>query len=139
MMAVEGPVLAALIARLAAPEFNLAAYGVAFAFAIIVEAPVIMMMSAATALAGAPTAYRRLRRFNYGLIALITLTMLFILIPPVYRFIFERLVGLPPEVLHLTRRSLWLCCPGPGPSATGVSIKVSSSATATRGGWPTAR
>ncbi len=114
MMAIEGPVLAALIARLAAPEFNLAAYGVAFAFAIIVEAPVIMMMSAATALAGAPTAYRRLRRFNYALIALITLTMLFILIPPVYRFIFERLVGLPPEVLHLTRRSLWLLLPWPG-------------------------
>lgn len=114
MMAVEGPVLAALIARLASPEFNLAAYGVAFAFAIIVEAPVIMMMSAATALAGAPTAYRRLRRFNYALIALITLTMLFILIPPVYRFIFERLVGLPPEVLHLTRRSLWLLLPWPG-------------------------
>jgi len=114
MMAVEGPVLAALIARLAEPKVNLAAYGVAFAFAIIVEAPVIMMMSAATALAGAPTAYRRLRRFNYALIALITLTMLFILIPPVYRFIFERLVGLPPEVLRLTRRSLFLLLPWPG-------------------------
>jgi len=96
MMAVEGPVLAALIARLAEPKLNLAAYGVAFAFAIIVEAPVIMMMSAATALAGAPTAYRRLRRFNQALIALITVTMLVILIPPIFHFIFADLVRLPP-------------------------------------------
>ena len=50
MMAVEGPFLAALIARLPDPKPNLAAYGVAFAFAIILEAPVIMMLSAATAL-----------------------------------------------------------------------------------------
>lgn len=114
MMAVEGPVLAALIARLAEPKLNLAAYGVAFAFAIIVEAPVIMMMSAATALAGAPTAYRRLRRFNQALIALITVTMLVILIPPVFHFIFADLIKLPAEVQRLTHRSLLILLPWPG-------------------------
>ena len=50
MMSVEGPFLAAVIARLDEPTFNLAAYGVAFAFALIVEAPIIMILSAATAL-----------------------------------------------------------------------------------------
>ena len=49
MMASEGPFLAALIARMSDPEYNLAAYGVAFAFAILMESPVIMLMSAATA------------------------------------------------------------------------------------------
>ena len=52
MMALEGPILAAIVARLAEPKANLAAHGVAFAIAIIIEAPVIMMMSASTALAG---------------------------------------------------------------------------------------
>ena len=42
MMAVEGPYLAAIIARLDRPTENLAAFGVAFAFAIIIEAPVIV-------------------------------------------------------------------------------------------------
>ena len=42
LMAAEGLFLAAVLARLAAPRENLAAYGVAFAFAIIVEAPVIV-------------------------------------------------------------------------------------------------
>jgi len=50
MMAVEGPFLAAIIARLAQPKYNLAAYGVAFSFGLIIEAPIIMIMSAATAL-----------------------------------------------------------------------------------------
>ncbi|MCW8984878.1 MAG: hypothetical protein OQK55_06020, partial [Thermoanaerobaculales bacterium] len=51
MMAVEGPFLAAIIARLPEPTYNLAAYGVAFSLALVAEAPVIMIMSAATALA----------------------------------------------------------------------------------------
>ena len=50
MMGVEGPYLAAVIARLPDPKFNLAAHGVAYAFALLVEAPVIMLMSATTAL-----------------------------------------------------------------------------------------
>ncbi len=46
MMSLEGPFIAAIIARLPEPKFNLAAYGVAFSFALIIEAPVIMIMSA---------------------------------------------------------------------------------------------
>ncbi|MHB8766672.1 MAG: hypothetical protein ACYDA8_20370, partial [Deferrisomatales bacterium] len=48
MMALEGPYLAAVIARLPEAEPNLAAFGVALAFALILEAPVIMIMGAAT-------------------------------------------------------------------------------------------
>ncbi len=50
MMAVEGPFLAAVIARLPGPTENLAAFGVAFVVAIFTESPVIMMMAASTAL-----------------------------------------------------------------------------------------
>ena len=48
MMAAEGPYLAAIIARLPDATTNLAAFGVAFAFAIIIESPVFMLMSAST-------------------------------------------------------------------------------------------
>ncbi len=65
MMSVEGPFLAALIARLAAPRENLAAYGVAFALALIVESPIIMMLSASTALVDSREAYLRLRNFTW--------------------------------------------------------------------------
>ncbi len=113
MMAVEGPYLAAVIARLPDPKFNLAAYGVAFAFAIIVEAPVIMMMSASTALVSSRLAFSRLRKFGMVLNAQITVTMLVILIPTVFDWLFLRVIGLDPEVARLTRVSLWILLPWP--------------------------
>lgn len=50
MMAAEAPFLAAVIARLAEPKYNLAAFGVAYAVAILIESPVIMILSASTTL-----------------------------------------------------------------------------------------
>ncbi|MDH4042825.1 MAG: hypothetical protein OEY20_08045 [Gemmatimonadota bacterium] len=113
MMAAEGPFLAAVIARLADPKFNLAAYGVAYAFALLAEAPVIMMMSASTALVEDATSLRRLRRFAWALNALMTAAMLGFLVPAVYRVVMEDLVALPPEVARLTYVSLWLLLPWP--------------------------
>ena len=48
MMSVEGPFLAAVIARLGEPKFNLAAFGVAFSIALVVEAPIIAILSASS-------------------------------------------------------------------------------------------
>jgi len=73
MMSAEGPFLAAIIARLADPRFNLAAHGVAFAFALLIEAPVIMIMSASAALAEDKLSFIRLRNFIYALNGLVTL------------------------------------------------------------------
>lgn len=113
MMAVEGPFLAAVIARLADPTFNLAAHGVAVAFAILVEAPVIMIMSASTALVEDPTSYRKLRNFTYTLNAAISAAMVVVLVPPVFRLIMEGLIGLPVEVARLTHGALVLLLPWP--------------------------
>ncbi len=114
MMAVEGPFLAAVIARLADPKFNLAAYGVAFAFALLVEAPVIMIMSASAALAEDENSFRRLRTFTYALNAAVTAAMLIMLIPPVFEFLMLDLIALPEEVARLTYVALWIFLPWPG-------------------------
>ncbi|SVB15057.1 uncharacterized protein METZ01_LOCUS167911, partial [marine metagenome] len=113
MMASEGPFLAAIIARLAEPTYNLAAYGIAFAFAILIESPVIMLMSASTALVEDRTAYRKLRDFMYGLIALSTGLLLFVLFPPVYRWLTGSFLQLPQEVASLTYGALWILLPWP--------------------------
>jgi len=114
MMAVEGPFLAAIIARLAEPEFNLAAYGVAFAFALLAEAPVIMLMSAATALVEDATSFRRLRTFTYGLIAIVTAGMLLMLVPRIWNAIAIDLIALHAEVARRTYIALWILLPWPG-------------------------
>ena len=113
MMAVEGPFLAAIIARLAEPTPNLAAYGVAYAFAIIVEAPVIMMMSAATAVVDARPGYLALRRLAIALNGGITAVMVAILTTGAMGWILNDLLRLTPEVARLTERSLWVLLPWP--------------------------
>lgn len=113
MMAVEGPFLAAVIARLSDPKFNLAAYGVAFAFAVLMEAPVIMLMSAATALVEDRPSYRRLRNFANGLNVAATALLLLVLIPPVHAGLVRHLLGLPPRIADLTYGALWLFLPWP--------------------------
>lgn len=113
MMAVEGPFLAAVIARLPEPKFNLAAYGVAFALAIIVEAPVIMITSAATALLDGDTSYRRLRNFTWALNGGITVAMLVLLWGPVWSAVALGAIGLDPEVARLARTALVILLPWP--------------------------
>lgn len=113
MMSLEGPFLAAVIARLAEPKHNLAAYGVAFALAILVEAPVIMMMSASTALVDSAGIYRRLRNFMWMLNLGITGIMLLLLFTPLWTLLTDTGMGLDPEVARLTRVSLYILLPWP--------------------------
>jgi len=113
MMAVEGPFLAAVIARLPEPKFNLAAYGVAFAFAILIEAPIIMIMSASTALVEDRHSFRKLRNFTYALNAIITGIMLVVLTPPVFQVIAGDLIGLPADVERLAHIALLVMLPWP--------------------------
>jgi hypothetical protein len=114
MMAVEGPFLAAVIARLAEPEYNLAAYGVAFSFAIIIEAPIIMMLSASTALVKDRNSFFKLRNFTYGLNTLLTAIHVIILVTPAFDFVALRLIRLPEPVAQLTHDALIVLLPWSG-------------------------
>ncbi|HSK10590.1 MAG TPA: hypothetical protein VK911_13505 [Vicinamibacterales bacterium] len=105
MMAVEGPYIAAIIARLDDPTRNLAAYGVAYSFAFMAEAPVIMMMTAANALVADRASLLALRRFMLLLIGGVTAAMAVALLPPIFRYVTDRLIGLPPDLASLTHVS----------------------------------
>ncbi len=113
MMSVEGPFLAALIARSTEPIFNLAAYGVAYSLALIIEAPIIMMMSASIALVKNKQSFYKLRNFTYAANGLISVIMLIVVTPPVFYFIAEGLIGLPDEVSRLTHIATIILLPLP--------------------------
>lgn len=113
MMAVEGPFLAAMIARLPDPVYNLAAHGVAFAVAIILEAPVIMMLGAATALVDGRVSFLRLRRFTAALNVVTTIAMVVLVSTPLFTVVFEGWIGLDPKVAELTHGALWILLPWP--------------------------
>ncbi len=113
MMSIEGPFLAAVIARLPEPIFNLAAFGVAFSFATIAEAPIIMILSASTALVKDLDSYRRLRNFSFALNLTVTIVILVGLLPAIFDWIAKDLIGLPDSVAELTHRALLLLTPWP--------------------------
>jgi Na+-driven multidrug efflux pump len=113
MMSIEGPFLTALIARLPNPEYNLAAYGVAFALALIVESPVIMMMSASVALVKDNYTFYKLRNFVYSVNFLITLCILILIVPPVFYALTIDFMNLPHQVAELTHKAVILLIPWP--------------------------
>jgi len=111
MMAFEQPVLIAFIARLNEAKYNLAAFGIAGSFAMIVEAPIIMLMSASTALVRGHNSYRKLKRFTDILNAGITVIQLIVLIPPVFNFIVTGLMDVPENVAKLAHTALIIFLP----------------------------
>lgn len=114
MMAVEGPFLSAIIARLADPTLNLASYGVAFSVALLVEAPIIMVMSATTALVRDRASMATMKRFVYVLSAVITLIMAGLTLPPIFSFLAQGIIRLPPDVAHLSHLACIALIPWPG-------------------------
>lgn len=111
LMAIEHPILAAVIARLPKPEPNLAIFGVTFSLALIIESPIIMLLTAGTALARDKHSYERLLSFTHVLAAGLTAVHLIIAFTPLYRFIMGSLIGVPIEILEASRRTFLLMTP----------------------------
>lgn len=113
MMAVEGPYIAAIVARMPEAAHSLAAYGVATALAWLIESPIMMLLSAAVALVHGRASYLALRRFAFALNGVVTLGMIVLAIPPVFRFVGETLIGLPSDISELAHVATTIMIPWP--------------------------
>ena len=111
MMAVEQPLIAAFVARMTDPKINLAAYGVVFSVALIIESPIIMLLAAGTALSRGGLSYRRLLLFSHLLIAGLTALHLLVALTPLYDLILLRVIGVPEEVAALGRGAFLVTAP----------------------------
>jgi hypothetical protein len=112
LMGMELPVLSAIVARLVEPEINLAAYGgIVFPLALIIEAPVIMLLAASTALSKDWASYKKLH--NYMMLAggLLTTLHLLVALTPIYYFVAEGLLDAPPEIIEPARIGLVIMTP----------------------------
>lgn len=114
MMAAEGPFVAALVARLPEPTYNLAAFGVALALAFVAESPIIMLLAATTALARDRESYRQLRRFSFLMNGGVTAAMALIAFPPAFDLLASRVLALPPEVASRAWLAVVVFLPWPG-------------------------
>ncbi len=112
LMALELPAVSAVMARLAQPEISLAAYGgVVFPLAMLIEAPIIMMLAASTSLSRDRAAHRKLARFVHAAGASLTALHVAIVATPLYDVVVAGWMGAPPEILGPARVGLWIVLP----------------------------
>lgn len=112
LMGMELPILSAVVARLVEPEINLAAYGgIVFPIALIIEAPVIMLLAASTALSKDWASYKKLHNYMMLSGGLLTALHLTVALTPVYYFIAKGLLGAPPEIIEPARIGLIIMTP----------------------------
>jgi hypothetical protein len=112
LMAVEGPMMSAVVARLADPEISLAAWGgIIWPLALLIESPIIMLLSASTALSRDLDAYRKLRRFMMWAGGLLTVLHVLVAFTPLYYVIAVRLIGAPAEIVEPARLGLMIMTP----------------------------
>jgi len=112
LMGAELPALSAVIARLEYPKINLAAYGgIVFPLALIIEAPIIMLLAASTALCKDFDSYRKLWRFMMVSGASLTVLHILIAFTPLYYIVAEDIIGAPAVIIEPARIGLMIMTP----------------------------
>ncbi len=111
-MAAEAPTLSAVVARLAEPEINLAAFGgIVYPLSLIVESPIIMLLSASTALSKDWDSYLRLRRFMMRVSAALTIIHVLLAFTPLYDLVVVGLIHPPEAIIEPARLGLMIMLP----------------------------
>ncbi len=112
LMGIETPMLTAFVARMAAPEITLAAWGsLIYPISLAIEGPIIMLLTASTALAKDRLAYQTL--FRYMVIMSVALSALHVLVAftPCYYFLAEGLLKVPAALIEPGRIGLQIMTP----------------------------
>ncbi len=112
LMGVELPLFTACVARMGDPKIHLAAYGsLVFPIALVIEAPIMMLLAAATTLAGDLQSWGRVRRFMHKAGACLTALHALIAFTPLFDGLARDVFGVPEEVLEPARLGLRIMLP----------------------------
>jgi hypothetical protein len=111
-MGCELPIMSAVMARLLDPEIHLAAYGgVVFPISLLIEAPIIMLLAASTALSKNWASYKQLRRFMLQLTIPLTALHILVAFTPLFDFIITQILAVPEEIIEPARTGLMIMTP----------------------------
>jgi hypothetical protein len=112
LMSIEGPAHSAVVARLPNAEVNLAAWGgIVFPLALIIESPVVMLLTASTALSRDWTSYRKLRTVAIVLGIIFTTLHTLVAFTPLYDIVARGIIGAPEAILEPGRTGLMIMMP----------------------------
>lgn len=112
VMALELPLVSAVLARLRDPEIHLGAYGgVALPIAFIIEAPIMMMLAASTALSKDTPAFKLIRRYMMIICAVLTVIHALLAFTPLFDIVIVSLIAPPAELIEPARLAFKLLLP----------------------------
>ncbi len=129
IMVLETSIVNIGLGRSADAELALAAYGVAYGVALLIEAPILMLIDASVARSVSAQAFAVVRRFTILVGLAVTVVGLLVSATPLYGLIVERLMGIPADVAAWARPclivlSLWPFPIGWRRSFQGVLIRA---------------
>lgn len=109
MMGIEMPLINAMIARMPEAKANLAAFGVTLSLALIIESPIIQMLTAGTALADNMKNYKRLMLFMHILAIGLTILHIILALTPLYAMLLKFVIGVPDDIIPISRKAfIWM-------------------------------
>ncbi len=112
LMGAELPLFSAVVARLPDAERNLAAWGsLVFPIALTIEAPIIMLLSASTALCHDRASYERVRSFMLRAGAALTGLHALVAFSPLFDWLATTLIDAPADVIEPGRLGFQLMLP----------------------------
>ena len=111
VMGLEMPTVNSIIARMSSPKENLAIFGVVFSLSLIIEGPIIQMLSAANALSTSYNNYKRLSKFLLFILFILTPIHILCCIPQVFTFIAEFFFNLNDDFITSARITLTIMIP----------------------------
>ncbi|MBV9788034.1 MAG: hypothetical protein JOZ51_07675 [Chloroflexi bacterium] len=103
LMMLEGPTVQAAITRLDQSALNLAAFGLVMSISLIIESPVIMLISTAIALVRDAQSYRILRTFVITLNLVLTVVTALVAWTPLYGLVVGGVLGIPATIAAAAR------------------------------------
>ncbi len=111
-MGLELPLVAAVISRLSNPEVHLAAYGgIVFPISLVIEAPVIMILVASTALCTNWGNYMLVRNFIFCLGGILTALHVAVAFGPLYGMVVQGILEAPSVIVEPGRLGLQIMTP----------------------------
>ncbi len=112
LMAIELPAISAIMARLANPEINLAAYGgIVLPLALLIESPILMLLAASTTLSKDWSSYQKIRKYMLGAGLALKLLHIAIAFTPLYYVVVQGILGAPAEIVEPGRLGLMIMLP----------------------------
>ena len=111
VMGLEMPTINSVIARMSFPKENLAIFGIIFALSLVIEGPIIQMLSAANALSTSYNNYKRLSKFLLFTLFILTAIHILCCMPQVFNFIAKKLFNLNDEFITPARITLTIMIP----------------------------